>query len=333
MRIIKKLFLFTCICAIFSGTAFSAFSDVPPTHENYEAITSLELNGIIEGYSDNTFRPDQEVVRAEAVKIVMEPLYEVFDEVTENPFPDVSPEEWYAKYVKKAKDDGVVSGDGTTGNFEGGRNVNLVEYLKILLLAHKVDLTNYQNPEEIIFNDVTNLEEWYIPYLYYASTTNLIHTDKNNNIYPGKALTRAEVAEITYRLLVNLQGGEAQMYLSMAESEMIKILQYLENDNIDSAEASAAKALEYTNNALSMEPEQSVVQAADKIAQAFDKLVKGYREGVNENYTSVETYAQEAWSLAAEAQSIDESVYNLSEKIKSIAHDMAEDARTEIENA
>lgn len=330
MRIIRQLFVFVFIFVIFSGTVFSAFSDVPPTHENYEAITTLQMNGIVEGYPDNTFRPDQPVVRAEATKIVMEPLHQFFEEVHENPFPDVSPDLWFAKYVQKAKNDGIISGDGVTGNFEGAREVNLVEYLKILLLAYKVDLTNYQNPQKIIFNDVTDLNQWYIPYLYYASTTNLIHSDNYNNIHPGRPLTRAQVAEITYRLLINLQGGEAQMYLSMAESEMIRILKYLENNNMEGAEDSAAKALEYTKNALQIEPEATVVRAADKIAHSFDRLVKGYKEGLNENYPQSETYAKEAWNLAADAQSIDSSVHSLSEKIKSIAHDMAESARAEM---
>lgn len=330
MKTIKKLLGIIFIFSICTGSVFAAFSDVPPTHENYEAITALELNGIIEGYSDNTFRPEQEVVRAEAIKIVMKPLHESFEEVHENPFPDVTPDLWFAQYVQKAKNDGIVSGDGVTGNFEGARNVNLVEYLKILLIAYNVELTNYQNQQEVIFNDATNLDEWYIPYLYYASTTNLIHSDNQNNIYPGKSLTRAQVAEITYRLLVNLQGGEAQMYLSMAESEMINILKYLDGDNIEGAKSSAEKALEYTNNALAIAPEESVVQAADKISHSFDRLVKGYQEGLNENYPQVEIYAQEAWNLSAEAQSIDESVKSLAEKIQSIAHDMAENARAEI---
>jgi hypothetical protein len=331
MKILKKSFFLLLVFSVLSCNSFAAFSDVPPTHENYEAITSLELNGIIQGYEDNTFRPDNQVNRAEAIKIIMEPLHETFPEVTDNPFPDVTPDLWYAKYVLQGKNDGIITGDGVTGNYEGARTVNLVEYLKILLLAYDVDLSNYQNQDKVIFSDVTDLNQWFIPYLYYASSTNLIHPDNSNNIYPGKNLTRGEVSEITYRLLVNLQGGEAQMYLSMAEAEMIKILKYLENDNVDSAEESSENALQYTNNALSIEPDENVVKAAVKIAESFDRLVKAYREGINENYTEVENKAKDAWNLASEAQSIDDSVHTLAEKIKTIAHDMAEDARAQIQ--
>jgi len=308
-------------------SAFAAFNDVSPSHENYQAINYLERTGIIEGYDDNTFRPDQNVVRAEAVKIIFAPLYESFDTVTENPFPDVATDQWFAAFVKKAKDEGVISGDGETGNFEGARNVNLAEFLKILTLAYKVDLTQYQNPTEIIFNDVQDLNQWFIPYLYYAGSTNLVHADTLNNIYPAKDLTRAEVAEITFRLIINIQGGDVQLYLSMAEAEMIKVLQYLDNNDIDNAEVAVAKAVQYSNQAVNLSPEVSIVVAADKISQAFDKLVQGYRAGLNLDYATVEARAGEAWNLANEAVGIDGSVQSLSDTIKEIAHSMADDAR------
>ncbi len=323
----KKIISFVFISSLFLQTAMAAFNDVPQTHPNYQAINYMERTGIIEGYDDNSFRPDQNVVRAEAVKIIVKPLYESFEDVNENPFPDVSPEQWFAAYVKKAKDEGVVSGDGDTGNFEGARNVNLAEYLKMLTLAFKVDLSEYQNSDEVIYNDVQDLNQWFIPYLYYASSTNLVHADKNNNINPGKDLTRAEVAEITFKLILNIQGGDAQLYLSMAEAEIIKVLQYLDNNDIDNAETASSKAVQYSNQAAKLQPETPIVLAAQKIAFGFDSLVRGYRAGLNLEFEETERFAGEAWNNADEAVAIHSSVQTLSDTIKEIAHSMAEDAR------
>lgn len=320
------------ISTLLFGQSIFAFSDVSPSHENYQAINYLERTGIISGYEDDTFRPNQNVVRAEAVKIIIAPLHENLEAISESPFPDVSSDQWFATFVKKAKDEGIISGDGNTGNFEGARNVNLAEFLKILLLANKVDLSNFQNPNEVIFNDIQDLKQWFIPYLYYASSTNLIHSDEAKNIYPGEALTRAEVAEITFRLIINLEGGDTQLYLSMAEAEMIKILQFLDNNDISNAEISATKAVSYTTNAKNLSPETPIVLAAHKIAEAFDKLVKAYRAGLNLDFAAVESNAGSAWNLANEAIGIDGSVETLAETIKNIAHDMAEDARSHQEN-
>ncbi len=326
-KLIGVFSAFALSFGIFATSANAAFSDVSPSHNNYQAITYLNEKGIIQGYEDGTFRPDQPVNRAEAIKIIILPLYAELLNPETNPFPDVTTDLWFAKYVAKAKDAGVVSGDGVTGNFEGARTVNLVEYLKMILLAYKINLTNYQNPTEVLFNDVQDLNQWFIPYLYYAATTNIIHSDNLNNIYPANSLTRGKVAEITYRLIINIQEGETQLYLSMAEAEMIKILQYLNAENLDGAKSSAAKALQYTNSALTISPDKSLVQAANSIAQAFEKLVTAYEEALNENYTAVEENASQAWNLANEAEIKDPSVLSLSESIKNIAHAMADSAR------
>jgi hypothetical protein len=328
----KKTTGYFAICflvasVIFAIPANAAFSDVSPNHDNYQAITYLNSKGIIQGYEDGTFKPDQPVNRAEAIKIIILPLYVDLQNPDANPFPDITPDMWFAKYVKKAKDVGVVSGDGVTGNFEGGRNVNLVEYLKMLLLSYKINLTNYQNQTGVLFNDVQDLNSWFIPYLYYAATTNIIHADGTNNIYPANALTRGEVAEITYRLIINIQGGETQLYLSMAEAEMIKILQYLNSENVDGATSSATKSLQYTQSALTISPNETIVQAANNIAQAFDHLVIAYKEGINKNYPAVEDQTGQAWNLANTAETTDSSVSNLAQSIKNIAHAMAESAR------
>jgi len=332
-KIIGNLVLFSITFGTTVLPVFAAFSDVPQSHENYQAIMYLNNKGIIQGYEDGTFKPDQAVNRAEALKIVIFPLYTDLQDPEISPFPDVEPDSWFAKYVQKAKETGIVSGDGVTGNFEGPRTVNLVEYLKMLLLAYNINLDNYQNPTEVLFNDVQDLTAWFIPYLYYASATNIIHSDNSNNIYPANALTRGEVAEITYRLLINIQGGETQLYLSMAEAEMIKILQYLNDQNIDEAESSSEKSLQYTQNALTISPDEPLVQAANSIAQAFDHLVTAYKEGLNENYPAVEDHSSQAWNLADQAEKTDSSVTSLANSIKDIAHSMAESARNSQSNS
>ncbi len=47
-----------------------SFSDVPANHSNADAIAYVKSQGIVSGYSDGTFRPDQQINRAEFAKIV-----------------------------------------------------------------------------------------------------------------------------------------------------------------------------------------------------------------------------------------------------------------------
>lgn len=128
-------------------------------------------------------------------------------------------------------------------------------------------------------------------------------------------------------MIINVQGGDVQLYLSMSEAEMIKVLQYLDNNDIDNAETAVAKAVQYANNAVGISPDTPIVLSAKKIAEAFDSLVQAYRAGLNLDYPTVEAKAGLAWNLSSEAVSIDDSVRALAETIQNIAHDMADDAR------
>ena len=78
----------------------SAFSDVPETHWAYSAISAGASAGWLAGYPDGTFRPDQNITRLEAVKMINTAFHRTCDVnyvQTTKGFPrfyDVSPEFW-----------------------------------------------------------------------------------------------------------------------------------------------------------------------------------------------------------------------------------------------
>jgi len=69
--------------------------------------------GWVEGYPDGTFQPGNKVVKAEAIKMILNTQGVIVEQtVTENPFSDVPVDAWYAKYVLTAKNLGVLEEDG-----------------------------------------------------------------------------------------------------------------------------------------------------------------------------------------------------------------------------
>jgi hypothetical protein len=50
--------------------ATPTFTDVPPGSAFYEYIETAVCHGIISGYADNTFRPNNNAIRAQIAKIV-----------------------------------------------------------------------------------------------------------------------------------------------------------------------------------------------------------------------------------------------------------------------
>ncbi|WP_312505609.1 5'-nucleotidase C-terminal domain-containing protein [Lysinibacillus sp.] len=56
--------------AVAPASAASPFSDVKESHANFEAISTLYAAGIISGYPDGTFKPDTNVTRGQAAKMI-----------------------------------------------------------------------------------------------------------------------------------------------------------------------------------------------------------------------------------------------------------------------
>ena len=187
----------TTTSAEVTAPAFQDFKDVPTTHPYYNAIIVLRYQKVLEGYPDNTFRPDQELNRAEALKLIFEVAkIDLTTGYAPAGFKDVEANAWYMGYLSRALFLEIVNGypDGT---FQPAKSVNLVEFLKMLELAQKVDLTN-TNLNQLAYTDIMP-GQWYTKYINYAKMYNLVDADADGKVYPEKALTRGRAAEIIYR--------------------------------------------------------------------------------------------------------------------------------------
>lgn len=210
----RRLFLFMIGFLLISVQLVLAapFSDVPSDHPNYAAINYLQENGVIQGYEDNTFRPQQTVNRAEALKILLLGSDIFVPEIqAQEIFPDVIYDAWYAKYALKAKNLSIVKGDDLTGLFRPGDTVNLAEALKMLLKTNEIEAyVPTSNP----YSDVSS-GAWFAPYFEYARLAGLLDQSANENVYPATPVTRGLLAELMYRLSTTdflMADGEASYY-------------------------------------------------------------------------------------------------------------------------
>lgn len=165
------------------------FSDIDDS-DYKESIEFLQESGVIEGYDDGTFRPTTSINRAELLKIVFAALD--LEESAEGLgcFPDVQGE-WFAPYVCKAKELGVVKGY-PDDLFHPEQEVNMVETFKIVVEA-------FGFPHDAVEEG----EEWYEPY------TNFVHANTIFSKYayfPDRFAQRDEVAYVVHQAL-RLFGG------------------------------------------------------------------------------------------------------------------------------
>ncbi|MDH5597171.1 MAG: septal ring lytic transglycosylase RlpA family protein [Candidatus Peregrinibacteria bacterium] len=213
MKIFSRLSFFVATFLLLTQVGHAVFSDVSSSHPNFEAINYLQETGTVEGYPDGSFRPEQEVNRAETLKIILLGSGILVPEIQEQDiFPDVLYGTWYAKYVAKAKNLGIVSGDDDTGLFRPGDTINLAEILKILLETNDVTLpTEFERRP---YADVP-IDSWYAPYFGYADSINLLPEDENYNVFPATLVTRGMMAQMMYDLAMRPEGyqeGEASYY-------------------------------------------------------------------------------------------------------------------------
>ena len=113
------------------------FPDVANDFWAKAAINFCAQNGIIEGYDDGTFKPNQTITRQEAAAI----LNNAFDlaekyGISDEQFPDDGKiANWASDHVYAAKASGLMNGDKDTGNFRPTDTIKRCEAASILMNA------------------------------------------------------------------------------------------------------------------------------------------------------------------------------------------------------
>ena len=152
--------------------------------------------GYINGYSDNTFRPNNQITRAEFVRIV-NGVYG-FDEVGEIKFTDVAKDAWYAKDVAIAVKAGYINGKSDK-IFDPNAPLTRQEAAKIISVIKGCYDTNYNRLES--FNDKSSVSSWAMPYVEGVIEAGYMSGYSDNTFKPNQRITRAEAVVTLKRTL------------------------------------------------------------------------------------------------------------------------------------
>ncbi len=182
---------------VMSGVVRAAIFPDVIDHVYRESIRYVKEKGIVSGYNDGTYKPDNTINRAELTKIIIEAKYPNLAKGN-NCFTDVK-NEWFAPYVCFAKEKGVIGGY-PDGSFKPSKEVNWVEALKITLEALEVDLRS-------------NSGEWYQKYINFAKNADIVPSDIVDN---HSILKRGQMAYLIHKIY------ELNELLKLAQSELEK---------------------------------------------------------------------------------------------------------------
>ncbi len=129
----KKIIALLCCLSILTSTCF-AFSDIE-NKSHSELISELVNYGIINGYDDGTFKPQENITRAEFAKMIICATgynyteYEIYED-----FVDVSNSHWAKDYIYVSKKLGIVNGTSST-TFEPESNITYEQAIKMIVCS------------------------------------------------------------------------------------------------------------------------------------------------------------------------------------------------------
>lgn len=151
----------------------------------------------IKGYDDDTFRPDNNITRAEAATILASALNIESDRDAEIGFYDVSRKAWYYDNILAAEQADFFSGY-EDGSFKPDNNITRAEFTVAVCNAFGVEIRS-KSKSKSKMEDIN--EHWAKDYVDALVKTKYITGYEDGSFKPDNNITRAEAVAILNRAL------------------------------------------------------------------------------------------------------------------------------------
>jgi hypothetical protein len=173
------------------GTCPTYFQDVQETNPYFDAVNFLNGWGAVSGYEDGTFRPYNNVTRAQVAKIVVLAFGFQLKAADTQRFSDVPTSDVFASYIETAYAHNLISGyeDGT---FRPTNNVTRGQLAKIIVEAAGIKLVNPATPS---FSDVP-VDSTFFRYVETAKARGLMNGFPDGTFQAGAEANRGQVSKV-----------------------------------------------------------------------------------------------------------------------------------------
>ena len=316
LLVISMMFGMLSVGAAGAGYAFTDDDGTGTWSWASEYIYDCYDAGIINGYEDGTYLPDNSLTRAEAAKIIAV-TFGLESDTAASTFSDVADSHWALQYIEACVEAGIINGyeDGT---FLPGNNVTRTEMAKMIAAA--LELT--ADAEESSFNDTAS--HWAMTYIEACVDAGIVNGYEDGTFLPGNSISRAEAATIISRTLDCIDAEkEADQLLKEFKAKDTEDFEDCEIINFDEdettnfavlAEDAAVVTSSGSENVLASADEDSGVyvieNASDEVIalQAGDVLYYVYGDET-EDYLLIKiaelTLSDGAVTLVAETEDVD----------------------------
>lgn len=167
-------------------------------HWAYNSMSYLIEQNIMQGDEHGRYLPNAVVTRAQFATFLARALDlpKVEDSMT---YKDVKPGNWFYDEVNSVSHYGIVLGD-ENGNFNPNHPINRQEMA--VMTKRAMDYIGYEyNPVSLYFKDTAKIPDWAFNSVRDVVSMKIIMGKPGNLFAPSDTATRAEAANVIYRLL------------------------------------------------------------------------------------------------------------------------------------
>jgi len=167
-------------------------------HWSKANVESMAAKHVVSGYPDGTYKPENNITRAEFANLIVKAL-ELDVVEYNNEFNDINAADWYADVVATAYANGIIDGY-PEGTFLPNKEISRLEMAAMLSKALDVEINdNYYPMAAQAFGDYSDIASWGKDHMVKVYQEGLM-VGMDGVFNPTGTTTRAQAATAIYRL-------------------------------------------------------------------------------------------------------------------------------------
>lgn len=199
------------------------FTDVPSNFWAYESITKMTKEGIMSGYRNGTFKPNDPLSREEAASLFSNMIGETPSIMLASSFSDITSDRWSSLAIESVARANIISGYGDN-TYRPEQYMSRQEFAVVADKFLHYQGYRTEDPtalDTIHFSDQKFIAPWAQSSVRELALLGFINYSTKGLFNPEKYITRGEAAEITYRLLFSKEATAIQHTIQQQQMEEI----------------------------------------------------------------------------------------------------------------
>lgn len=197
------------------------FTDVPSNFWAYESITKMTKEGIMSGYRNGTFKPNDPLSREEAASLFSNMIGETPSIMLASSFSDITSDRWSSLAIESVARANIISGYGDN-TYRPEQYMSRQEFAVVADKFLHYQGYRTEDPtalDTIYFSDQKFIAPWAQSSVRELALWGFINYSTKGLFNPEKYITRGEAAEITYRLLFSKEATAIQRTIQQQQME------------------------------------------------------------------------------------------------------------------